>query len=107
MLTIENTYKILDVPIFKNRVVEYYIRNTTEYAGAYQIHLRCPRKSKSDELIMLYRTPEVVGPNGEMTYTMYDNSNPMNKIYLPTKDIKEMKRFVSSIDFFVNKYILC
>jgi hypothetical protein len=107
MLTIENTYKILDAPIVKNRVVEYYIRNTTEYAGAYQIHLRCPRKSKSDELIMLYRTPEVVGPNGEMTYTMYDNSNPMNKIYLPTKDIKEMKRFVSSIDFFVNKYILC
>jgi hypothetical protein len=107
MLTIENSYKILDVPIVKNRVVEYYIRNTTEYAGAYQIHLRCPRKSKSDELIMLYRTPEVVGPNGEMTYTMYDNSNPMNKIYLPTKDIKEMKRFVSSIDFFVNKYILC
>jgi hypothetical protein len=56
---------------------------------------------------MLYRTPEVVGPNGEMTYTMYDNSNPMNKIYLPTKDIKEMRQFVSSIDFFVNKYILC
>ena len=107
MLTIENTYKILDVPIVKNRVVEYYIKNTTEFAEAYQIHLRCPRKSKSDELIMLFRTPEVVGQNGQITYTMYDNSNPMNKIYLPKKDIKDMRRFLSSIEFFVNKYILC
>ena len=107
MLTIKNTYKILDVPIVSNRVVEYYIKNTVEFAGAYQIHLRCPRKSKSDELIMLYRTPQVVGLNNEMTYTMYDNSNPMNKIYLQAKDIKDMRRFVSSIEFFITRYILC
>ena len=56
---------------------------------------------------MLYRTPQVVGPNNEMTYTMYDNSNPINKIYLQTKDIKDMRRFVSSIEFFITRYILC
>lgn len=107
MLTIENTYKILDVPLVKNKVVEYYIKNTVEFAGAYQIHLRCPRKSKSDQLIVLLRTSGVFGPHNEITYAMYDNSNPMNRMYLQTKDIKDMKRFVSSIDFFVNKYILC
>ena len=107
MLTIENTYKIIDVPIVSNRVVEYYIKNTTEFAGAYQIHLRCPRKSKSDELIMLYRTPQVVGLNNEMTYTMNDNSNPMNRIYLLKKDIKDVRRFISSIEFFITRYILC
>jgi hypothetical protein len=107
MLTIENTYKILDVPIVKNRVVEYYIRNTTQYERAYQIHLRCPRKSKSDELLVLLRTSDVFGPNMETTYAMYDNSNPTSRIYLRTKDISDMRQFVSSIEFLVNKYILC
>lgn len=107
MLTIENTYKILDTPIVNNRVVEYYIKNTTEFPNAYQIHLRCPRKSKSDELIVLLKTSDVTGPNGETVYAMYDNSNPMNRIYLPTKDISNKGRFLSSIEFLVNKYILC
>ncbi len=107
MLTIDNTHKLLNSMIVKNSTVEYYVFSTTEFSHAYQIHLRCPRKSKSDELIMLFRTPEVVGPNGEMTYTMYDNSNPMNKIYLQAKDIKDMRRFVSSIEFFITRYILC
>ncbi len=107
MLTIENTYKILDVPIVKNRVVEYYIKNTTQFEHAYQIHLRCPRKSKSDQLLILLRTSDVVGPNNQITYAMYDNSNPTSRMYLPTKDITDMRQFVSSIDFFVNKYILC
>jgi hypothetical protein len=107
MLTIENTYKILDVPIVKNRVVEYYIKNTTEFAEAYQIHLRCPRKSKSDELLVLLRTSDVSGPNMKTTYAMYDNSNPTNRVYLTIRDVSDMRRFVSAIEFLVNKFILC
>jgi hypothetical protein len=107
MLTIENTYKILDVPIVKNRVVEYYIKNTTQYERAYQIHLRCPRKSKSDELLVLLRTSDVSGPNMKTTYAMYDNSNPTNRVYLTIRDVSDMRQFVSAIEFLVNKFILC
>ena len=107
MLTIQNTYKILDVPLVRDRVVEYYIRNTTEFAGAYQIHLRCPRKAKSDELIVLLRTSDVSGPHNQTTYTMYDSENPHNRMYLQTKDIANITRFVCSLEFFVHKYILC
>ena len=110
MLTIENTYKILDVPIVKNRVVEYYIKNTTEFAEAYQIHLRCPRKSKSDELLVLLRTANTIGHPNQLTgiqYVIYDNSNPMNRIYVDKKAVSDMRQFVSAIEFLVNKFILC
>jgi hypothetical protein len=107
MLTIENTHKLLNSMIVKNTKVEYYVFNTTKFAGAYQIHLRCPRKSKSDELLLLLRTSDIFGPNNETTYTMYDNSNPMNRIYLRIVDISDMNHFRSSIEFLVNKYILC
>ena len=107
MLTIENTHKLLYNKIHKNREFEYYVFNTTEFAGAYQIHLRCPKRLKSDELLVLLRTSDVFGPNMETTYAMYDNSNPKSRVYLRIVDISDMNHFRSSIEFLVNKYILC
>lgn len=107
MLTIENTYKIINSQIRISNVAEYYIRNTADLGGAYQIHLRCPNRLKSDELIVLVRHSDIVGPHGETAYAMYDNNNPRNRIYLPIKDISNKGRFLSSIEFLVNKYILC
>lgn len=107
MLKIDNTHKLLNSMIVKNSTVEYYVFNTTEFSHAYQIHLRCPRKSKSDELLLLLRTSKVFGPNMEATYAMYDNSNPKNRVYLRIMDISDMNHFRSSIEFLVNKFILC
>ena len=107
MLTIENTHKLLYSKIHKNREFEYYVFNTTEFSQAYQIHLRCPKRLKSDELLVLLRTSDVFGPNMETTYAMYDNSNPKSRVYLRIVDISDMNHFRSSIEFLVNKFILC
>lgn len=107
MLTIENKNKIIDKLISKDRVVEYYVFHIKEFPNAYQIHLRCPHQRKSDELIVLLKTSDVIGPVGELTYAMYDNSNPLNRMYLRVRDISDISRFVSSVEFLVNKYILC
>ena len=107
MLTIENTHKLLYSKIHKNREFEYYVFNTTEFSHAYQIHLRCPKRLKSDQLLVLLRTSDVSGPNMKTTYAMYDNSNPTNRVYLTIRDVSDMRRFVSAIEFLVNKFILC
>ena len=110
MLTIENTHKLLYSKIHKNREFEYYVFNTTEFSHAYQIHLRCPKRLKSDQLLVLLRTANTIGNPNQLTgiqYVMYDNSNPMNRIYVDNRAISDMRKFITAIEFLVNKYILC
>ena len=110
MLTIQNYNKLVNSKIHKNREFEYYVFNTTEDSHAYQIHLRCPKQLKSDQLLVLLRTANTIGNPNQLTgiqYVMYDNSNPMNRMYVDIQAISDMRKFITAIEFLVNKYILC
>jgi hypothetical protein len=110
MLTIENIERLLQKRICDpNGKPEYYVKNIRELKDHYHIILRCMGGWRSDEILILLREKEVGNsqPICNGCYALYDNSNPQNRVYLPTADIRDMINFVGSIQFLMQKDLVC
>ena len=90
-------------------VPEYYVKSIRELEHHYFITLRCMGGWRSDEILILLRGKERYNDNPLAIgcYALYDNANPHNRVYVPTADVKDMINFIGSIQFLIQKYLVC